>query len=224
MALALVPLASFGSFRFPLGAVRGPGGPLQISEKGRLSGHALYRNLSHIWSGIAGAPETAPVLEMDLINGPAKGQAPPRRPVIHTKALVRPLPEWIGLRQVAEYATISARTPAHLDSFPREPFASCPGWRQDLGKKVGPRSGLSQHRLQGLESPIFPSLIGWLGEHCGAIWRISGSAWELAGRQGFEPRYADPESAVLPLDDLPRETSILSNAARLYPPARTVVN
>src|SRR6185437_17133704 len=25
----------------------------------------------------------------------------------------------------------------------------------------------------------------------------------LAGRQGFEPRYADPESAVLPLDDLP---------------------
>src|SRR5579883_1404737 len=26
---------------------------------------------------------------------------------------------------------------------------------------------------------------------------------KLAGRQGFEPRYADPESAVLPLDDLP---------------------
>src|SRR5689334_24751057 len=26
----------------------------------------------------------------------------------------------------------------------------------------------------------------------------------LAGRQGLEPRYADPESAVLPLDDLPR--------------------
>ena len=25
----------------------------------------------------------------------------------------------------------------------------------------------------------------------------------LAGRQGFEPRYADPDSAVLPLDDLP---------------------
>jgi hypothetical protein len=25
----------------------------------------------------------------------------------------------------------------------------------------------------------------------------------VAGRQGFEPRYADPESAVLPLDDLP---------------------
>src|ERR1700722_5490664 len=25
----------------------------------------------------------------------------------------------------------------------------------------------------------------------------------LAGRQGLEPRYADPESAVLPLDDLP---------------------
>ncbi len=26
----------------------------------------------------------------------------------------------------------------------------------------------------------------------------------MAGRQGLEPRYADPESAVLPLDDLPR--------------------
>ncbi len=26
---------------------------------------------------------------------------------------------------------------------------------------------------------------------------------KVAGRQGFEPRYADPESAVLPLDDLP---------------------
>ena len=26
---------------------------------------------------------------------------------------------------------------------------------------------------------------------------------ELAGTQGFEPRYADPESAVLPLDDVP---------------------
>ena len=25
----------------------------------------------------------------------------------------------------------------------------------------------------------------------------------VAGRQGLEPRYADPESAVLPLDDLP---------------------
>ena len=25
----------------------------------------------------------------------------------------------------------------------------------------------------------------------------------MAGRQGFEPRLADPESAVLPLDDLP---------------------
>jgi hypothetical protein len=27
----------------------------------------------------------------------------------------------------------------------------------------------------------------------------------LAGTQGFEPRYADPESAVLPLDDVPRQ-------------------
>jgi hypothetical protein len=26
----------------------------------------------------------------------------------------------------------------------------------------------------------------------------------MAGRQGLEPRYADPESAVLPLDDLPK--------------------
>ena len=25
----------------------------------------------------------------------------------------------------------------------------------------------------------------------------------MAGTQGFEPRYADPESAVLPLDDVP---------------------
>jgi hypothetical protein len=30
----------------------------------------------------------------------------------------------------------------------------------------------------------------------------------LAGRQGLEPRYADPESAVLPLDDLPRPLQI----------------
>ena len=33
--------------------------------------------------------------------------------------------------------------------------------------------------------------------------RISLLRAGLAGRQGFEPRYADPESAVLPLDDLP---------------------
>ena len=32
-----------------------------------------------------------------------------------------------------------------------------------------------------------------------------GEGERLAGRQGFEPRYADPESAVLPLDDLPTE-------------------
>src|SRR5260370_33179032 len=32
----------------------------------------------------------------------------------------------------------------------------------------------------------------------------------MAGRQGLEPRYADPESAVLPLDDLPRITSTLT--------------
>ena len=29
----------------------------------------------------------------------------------------------------------------------------------------------------------------------------------VAGTQGFEPRYADPESAVLPLDDLPTAAS-----------------
>ncbi len=34
---------------------------------------------------------------------------------------------------------------------------------------------------------------------------------ELAGRQGFEPRYADPESAVLPLDDLPTGVLILTD-------------
>ena len=28
---------------------------------------------------------------------------------------------------------------------------------------------------------------------------------KLAGRQGFEPRLADPETAVLPLDDPPAE-------------------
>src|SRR6267154_490591 len=33
--------------------------------------------------------------------------------------------------------------------------------------------------------------------------RISLLRAGLAGRQGFEPRYADPESAVLPLNDLP---------------------
>src|SRR5271168_2308531 len=36
-----------------------------------------------------------------------------------------------------------------------------------------------------------------VGPRC---WR---RADQLAGRQGLEPRYADPESAVLPLDDLP---------------------
>ena len=35
----------------------------------------------------------------------------------------------------------------------------------------------------------------------------------MAGRQGFEPRYADPESAVLPLDDLPmvKDYCIIAN-------------
>ena len=35
----------------------------------------------------------------------------------------------------------------------------------------------------------------------------------MAGRQGFEPRYADPESAVLPLDDLPLHLSFLPVSA-----------
>ena len=38
------------------------------------------------------------------------------------------------------------------------------------------------------------------------------TSW-LAGRQGFEPRYADPESAVLPLDDLPVRLSYTGNWA-----------
>ena len=37
----------------------------------------------------------------------------------------------------------------------------------------------------------------------------------MAGRQGLEPRYADPESAVLPLDDLPaRPNSIIYGPLR----------
>src|ERR1043166_4784082 len=32
----------------------------------------------------------------------------------------------------------------------------------------------------------------------------------MAGTQGFEPRYADPESAVLPLDDVPAAILILA--------------
>ena len=35
----------------------------------------------------------------------------------------------------------------------------------------------------------------------------------MAGTQGFEPRYADPESAVLPLDDVPVDNSILTEEA-----------
>src|SRR5213592_902004 len=35
----------------------------------------------------------------------------------------------------------------------------------------------------------------------------------MAGRQGFEPRYADPESAVLPLDDLPKSGRFLEVTA-----------
>ena len=35
----------------------------------------------------------------------------------------------------------------------------------------------------------------------------------MAGRQGLEPRYAEPESAVLPLDDLPVGNSYFIIAA-----------
>src|SRR5277367_4000623 len=45
----------------------------------------------------------------------------------------------------------------------------------------------------------------------GAWTQVIDSKW-LAGRQGFEPRYADPESAVLPLDDLPAR-SLQRNSA-----------
>src|SRR5260370_631137 len=33
--------------------------------------------------------------------------------------------------------------------------------------------------------------------------------WEVAGRQGFEPRYRGPEPRVLPLDDLPVPVAML---------------
>lgn len=35
-------------------------------------------------------------------------------------------------------------------------------------------------------------------------------AISLAGRGGFEPPLADPESAVLPLDDLPRHINFIT--------------
>jgi hypothetical protein len=38
----------------------------------------------------------------------------------------------------------------------------------------------------------------------------------MAGRQGFEPRYADPESAVLPLDDLPVRVLFLQVTAENF--------
>ena len=33
----------------------------------------------------------------------------------------------------------------------------------------------------------------------------------MAGKQGFEPRFHDPESCVLPLDDFPAERSMIVN-------------
>src|SRR5579884_2666545 len=50
---------------------------------------------------------------------------------------------------------------------------------------------------------------------------------KLAGRQGFEPRYADPESAVLPLDDLPAGKANPHLSATVYllqlPPDRGII-
>jgi hypothetical protein len=48
----------------------------------------------------------------------------------------------------------------------------------------------------------------------------------MAGRQGFEPRYADPESAVLPLDDLPIQLALYQflapvNHIAARPPGRS---
>jgi hypothetical protein len=41
------------------------------------------------------------------------------------------------------------------------------------------------------------------------------SQQNVAGGQGFEPRQADPESAVLPLDDPPTSGRILTHSVRL---------
>jgi hypothetical protein len=38
----------------------------------------------------------------------------------------------------------------------------------------------------------------------------------LAGKPGFEPRFHDPESCVLPLDDFPAGRSILINFAVFF--------
>ena len=47
-----------------------------------------------------------------------------------------------------------------------------------------------------------------------------GRVSELAGRQGFEPRYRGPEPRVLPLDDLPTGWAALSEAVKAAPNRR----
>src|ERR1051325_3325015 len=59
--------------------------------------------------------------------------------------------------------------------------------------------------------PIRRSTFCGLHGGCGSLWK------EVAGTQGFEPRYADPESAVLPLDDVPTLKLILPNCGKLVP-------
>ena len=41
-----------------------------------------------------------------------------------------------------------------------------------------------------------------------------GTGRRVAGTQGFEPRYAAPEAAVLPLDDVPTELHSSKGGAR----------
>jgi hypothetical protein len=45
---------------------------------------------------------------------------------------------------------------------------------------------------------------------------------EVAGKQGFEPRFHDPESCVLPLDDFPAGGGILSNFAQMFNPSSLI--
>ena len=38
----------------------------------------------------------------------------------------------------------------------------------------------------------------------------------MAGKQGFEPRFHDPESCVLPLDDFPAVETIIINFTLIF--------
>ncbi len=38
----------------------------------------------------------------------------------------------------------------------------------------------------------------------------------MAGKQGFEPRFHDPESCVLPLDDFPARSDIIIDLAMFF--------